>query len=404
MAQTAFFLKDLFDGNLAAGSGFTADLPGANASLDSPGLQAKQIEGTSTTGTFEIGSTNKWFDIDEGSGDVAVAIADGQYTQGPDQLAALIATTLTAAAGLAGVFTVQWLFGTFVISSTVTFSLSWKTGSHGTDNSDNSIAEEIGFDESADTSTAAAHTGTSKRYSTGTSLLFDLGSAKEINAFLWQADGGSDGATVSFDNVVAYVDTNIRGFHRDAWVDASSTAITISGRPPSTGTNLIQAGFQDPATSVSKRWAFVSWRHWDESNDHRIGLCKAFASTWDTTNSRTISPLREHRPIDGSAARNVANYYPPGGILRWRASMAFEQWEVASWRLVFVPIVQHGKQTGALWVEDFETLKANTIATTKSEAVAGLALWGTFQSFDGGDAGGQQDAYRTSALSFEQLP
>jgi hypothetical protein len=404
VAQTAFFLKDLFDGNLAAGSGFTADLPGANASLDSPGLQAKQIEGTLTTGTFETGSSNKWIDINEGFGAVLTAVPSQQWTQGPDQIGAALEDALNAAASLTFVYTVTWLNGVFNIGAPSAFTILWDTGSHGTSGTDNNIGQELGFNTVADSSSSTSHTADKKRYSTGTSFVFDLGTATELNAFLWYAEGGDDDATVDFDDVVAYVDTNLRGFARDAWVDAASTTIALSTRSATQESNLIQIGFNDPDTAPSRRWAFVSWRHFDESADHRVGICKAFSVTWDTTNARTIDPLRGHQPFNGGQPRNVENYYPAPGLQRWRANLTFSDWETASWQEVVAAVINHGRRTGLLWVEDLDAVKANGAAAKLSAVDAGTALWSVVQSTSGGDATGQQDAYRSSSLSLEQLP
>jgi hypothetical protein len=404
MAQTAFFLADVLRGNIAAGSGFTTELPASNVSDDSPGIQAKQLEGLSYTGTFETGSSNKWIDIDEGAGEVGVAMPSQQWTQGPAQIAAALQSELNNAVGLADTYTVTWLNGVFAIGSSGTFAILWKTGSHGSDNSANNIGEELGFDTSADTGTAGSHTGTEKRYSTGTSLVFDLGTATEIHGIAWYAEGGDDGATVDYDDVVFYVDTSLRGFTRDAWIDASSTAITLSARPSTEAANMIQTGFQDPDTATARRWAFVSWRHFDESSDHRIGLCKAAKATYDTTNARTIGPLQGHQPADTGEARNVGNYYPPPGTIRWQATLPFIEWEVASWREVFEPLIEHGKRTAMLWVEDFATLKANGAAAKLASVKAGTTLWAVVQDTSGGDATGQQDLYRTSRAMIEQLP
>ena len=402
MAQTAFGLTDLFDAGILLPSSFAFQqgTPWENVQRDSPGVQAAVSEGLVNQGWFEVGSSNKWVDVDEGSGDVAVAFADGYYRV--DELRDLVATALNGAAGLSDIYTVTWLNGVFSIGSSGTFSISWKTGSHGTDNSDNSIAEEMGFDESADTSTAGSHVATSKRYSTAVGFWFDLGSTKKIAALVWYAEGGDD-VTASFDDVKLFVDSAFRGWHRDAWVDASSTTIQISARSAAQTVNQIQVGFQDPDTATARRYGFVSWRHWDESQDHRVGLIKAFAAVRDNANSRTIGPVRDHLPFQAANPRNLGDYYAPTGIIRWRATLTFPAWEVASWKEVVLSIVAHGLHTGVLWVEDFDSLKANTIATTLSDTNLGRVLWATVQSVSGGDASGQQDSYRTSTVSIEQL-
>ena len=406
MAQTAFFLTDLLDGTAfpSLPSGFLPGAPGANASKDSPGIQAIVKEGAVNEGWFEVGSSNKWIDIDEGAGAVAVAMSDGVYTA--QTLAAEVQAELNAAAGLAGTYTVTWLNGRFSIGiGAGTFDILWKTGSHGADNSDNSIAAELGYSDAADDTGAGSYAADSKRYSTAVGFWWILGSATAAHAFLWYAEGGGDGVTASFDNVVAYVDTAFRGYHRDAWVDAASTTISLSKRPADTAstTNQIQAGWQDPDTASARRYGFISWRHWDESKDHRVGLVKAFQVRWDSTNARTIGPLKGHQPFSGAAPRGMGNYYAPPGIVRWQAKMEFPEWEVESWASVVLPLAEHGLQRGLLWVEDFTAALAATTSQNSTTVARGGILWGVIQSLGGGDASGQQDLYRSADLTLEQL-
>jgi len=398
MARTAFFTTDEIDGQIVASGPWDPDMPQTNVSKDSPGIQARVLEGVVNLGWFEVGSTNKWIDIDEGTGDVGVAFTVGRYTS-PGALRDEIATQLNAAAGLSDTYTVTWLNGVFSIGSSGTFSISWLNGTH----TATSIGQELGYSTAADTSTAASHVAGSKRYSTAAAVVVDLGSATLLSAFLWYAEGGNDGATAAFNDVNAYVDTSFRGFHRDAWTDASSTEITLSDRQTTQAVNQIQVGFQDPSTATARRWAFISWRHFDESQDHRIGLCKAFKVTWDTTNTRTIGPLRGHRQISAAPPRSLSNYYAPPGIVRWRTSMQFDDWEVASWEEVVLALSEHGYQKGTLWCEDFGTLRTASDATVLTDVDRGLVLWSTIQNIGGGDAAGSQDLYRTADLALEQL-
>ena len=398
MAQTAFFLTDVFDGKLQA-----TGLPTAPMSSDSPGFQSTVVEGPSiVTGRFEIGTSNKWLDVDEGSGEVNVKINIGEYlshTVLAAQIKANLDNTLT------DTYTVSWVSGRFRISSTGTFKFLWKTGSHGTDNADDNASAELGYTGTADdTSFLSSHDAEDARYSTSVALTVSLISATELNAFLWYAEGGDDDDAADFDDVKVYAGPPNGGLTRDAWIDAGATEIfSASKRPTAETTNQIQIAFQDPDAPTTGFTFFISWRHFDSSKTHRVGLCKAFAVTWDTTNARTIGPLRGHQPISSAPPRSLANYYAPPGIVRWRASMDFPRWEVASWAEVVQAVIRHGRQTGVLWVEDFGTLRTATAAAVLADVKAGKILWGTVQEISGGDAGGQQDAYRTSALTLEQL-
>jgi hypothetical protein len=404
MAQVAFGLTDqLLAGTLTPSTlAFEPGTPWQNVQKDSPGVQAAILEGEVNQGWFEVGSSNKWIDVNEGSGPVSVEVASGYYSSA-GALRDAVSTALNTAGGLSDTYTITWVNGWYAIGSTGTFSILWESGTHGSSLADDNIGQELGFSTAADDASAGSHTADEQRYSTAAGFHFDLGSSIALHAFLWYAEGGDDGVAASFDNVAVYLDTAFRGWHRDAWIDASSTAVGFSARPTDQDVNQIQLGFQDPDTATPYRYGFVSWRHWDSSADHRIGLLKAFKATLDSTNGRTIGPLRGHRPILGGEPRNLRNYYAPPGITRWRASMTFPDWEIASWKGVILSLAAHGLQTGALWVEDFTSLKGNTIATTLADVNLGRVLWCTLQSLSGGDATGQADAYRTADAAIEQL-
>ena len=94
MAQTAFFFPDAFDGELES-----IGLDTAPATEDSPGVQSIVNEGAATiSGRFEIGTSNKWLDVDEGAGEVSVKITVGAYLT-KTALAAAIEADMNFTAG-----------------------------------------------------------------------------------------------------------------------------------------------------------------------------------------------------------------------------------------------------------------------------------------------------------------
>lgn len=90
---------------------------------------------------FEIDSSNKWIDIDEGSGEVSTAIPVGFYS--PTDLCAAIQTALRDSPSLSNLYTVTFNRTTRIISMTIDSAVDILSGT-GT-NAAEGIYETIGF-------------------------------------------------------------------------------------------------------------------------------------------------------------------------------------------------------------------------------------------------------------------
>lgn len=119
-----------------------------------------------------IEDIESWIDINEGSGQVSVQILsedrpwleyDLDTSEDAHDLCEAIKTALNAAAGLALTYDCSYNISTKLISISAsnTFSILWKTGAHGTDNLNNHIGNQIGFNGTADDSSATSYTSDS---------------------------------------------------------------------------------------------------------------------------------------------------------------------------------------------------------------------------------------------------
>ena len=263
----ALGLTDLFDGAIHAHSPTeNAKLPAENVSTQLP---SQPFEG----GGFEINALNQYIDIDEGAGEVVVTLTVGSYTG--EALEVQLEADLAASA-LTHTYTVGWdvSSGQWSIADlTGSFEILTKTGTHGSDNADDGVYNELGWLTVADTGFGTSHLADELRYSTHHWLVFDLGSAKAVDAVLAYLES-SDDANASFDDLRVFAHTSDAGDLRRYWeTTALVTDWTASARPTS-GFNRVQVAH--PTTGkVTKRWWMLSWRHFDEVEYHRIGLCKS---------------------------------------------------------------------------------------------------------------------------------
>lgn len=131
-----------------------------------------------STGTFVISSSNRKIDFDIGGGAVVATLTTGTYT--PTALAAEIVTQLNATA--AGTYTCSYSTSTgkwTITKSAGTLSLLWNTGA----NTANGLHTTIGFSSAADSTGALTYTGANIAIHTEERVVFDLGSAEEIDSF-----------------------------------------------------------------------------------------------------------------------------------------------------------------------------------------------------------------------------
>ena len=116
----------------------------------------------SGNGRFLISETTKYIDFDEGGGELVATLTVAIYTG--QTLCTEIKTRMDAAG--AKVYTVTYSETTakFTITADAgTFSLDWKTGTHGSDNLDTHAGTVLGFDDSADDAGLGTYTSDNRR-------------------------------------------------------------------------------------------------------------------------------------------------------------------------------------------------------------------------------------------------
>jgi len=118
--------------------------------------------------SFEVTSSNKYIDFKEdGGSEQSCSVAESTYKMGTsssedDTLCKAIKTALEDTGS--GTYTVSYSTTTKKITIAVSGAVSavqflWKTGTHGSDNTDDHIGTLIGFDDSSDTSSSSSLTG-----------------------------------------------------------------------------------------------------------------------------------------------------------------------------------------------------------------------------------------------------
>jgi len=116
----------------------------------------------SGNGQFVIDANNKYIDFDEGGGELVATLTEAIYTG--QTICTEIKTRMDAAG--AKVYTVTYSESTArstIAADAGTFSLDWQTGTHGSDNADNNVAETIGFDSHFDDTGAGSYTSDLRR-------------------------------------------------------------------------------------------------------------------------------------------------------------------------------------------------------------------------------------------------
>ena len=113
-----------------------------------------------------IDSSNKYIDLTDDGGTIVLTLTEDTYKD-PNELAAHIQTVGAAGVAASGgddfLCTYSSSTGKFTISTTTgtTFSILWKTGTHGADNADDSAAAALGFSDAADDTGATSYTSDS---------------------------------------------------------------------------------------------------------------------------------------------------------------------------------------------------------------------------------------------------
>ena len=383
MARIAFFLDDLL-GSIYAASPAAPSTPAANVQDDRPGVAFAHPAGP-TGGRFDVGPDNKFLDTDLGT----ATLTEGSYVEA-QQLAAEIRSKLQA---------IDATFNCYVASSqrfTIertagNFSLLWLTGA----NAANSIGREIGFTTTADQTGSAAYSAHKARHSTHTFVLFDAGAGIAPAAVAAILDGDDD---TDYGDVRIYGFTSAIQLTRYVWAASGAISTAFSARP-AREENTIQIA-RPAMAGGTRRWWLLSWRHFDESPRHDIGLVRAFAAVGSAT--RTVRELRGHRLDDPSEPLGPGNYYPPTLAKGWVLPLDFDAWEDSEWRTVGHAIVRHGRTSALLVAVNWTDIVAGTLLA-QDEADRGLLLWAVAEALPEDDYSGQGSAYLSASMTLRQL-
>lgn len=118
---------------------------------------------TTIKDSLTVNVSNKYLDFNIGAGELNAVIAEGTYTIGnieteADSLCKAIYDAIVAAEAT-GTYTVRVVSDTIIITrSAGTFQILWKTGTHGSDNTDDHIGTLIGYNDTADDTGSLSYT------------------------------------------------------------------------------------------------------------------------------------------------------------------------------------------------------------------------------------------------------
>ncbi len=414
---TAFFLTDKFNGKIVNHSNYGAT-PSQDGNYDTnvsdPRPRVRWITGADTVaqsrgmGLFTVDDSNKYIQI-SGSPLPAVAttytVPTGLYSA--DQLAATI-TSLLQASGPYTAWSCEYTSqGRFRFTRTGTGAVlfRWKTGTHGSDGTGTSLAKEMGFDDSADQlagggTPPAPATAAEYRYDTTTMILFDKGDiSRDLYAWMCEVDvsGGVDDAALGT-SVKVYGNNTQLAFDVQTWASSASTSLTFSPAPiyPENQIRLAHNG----ANGATERYWLWVWRHQDEVQRHKVGLCKAFNRTWSGT--RTVTTLAGHGMQQPQRGLGINNYYPVTQLRRWNVPLTFDSWGAADYQTVVQGVVRHGKADGLLWALRWDDIASGSV-NAKGEADKGFLVWGALQEYSLDTFVGESADYMSGSLRIEQL-
>tara|TARA_R110000824_G_scaffold7944_1_gene36241 strand:- start:4144 stop:5397 length:1254 start_codon:yes stop_codon:yes gene_type:complete len=415
--QTAFFLEDEFRGNINSSSLYDS-LPNTNNSTlnvsDSRpkvAWRAGKSAPLATETSFEVDNDNRYIDIeDSGANTETLSIPRGSYT-GPNFVIAInaqFAASTHAPEWIADYNPVSGIFSFLdaSISPTNNIKLLWKTGPNGSDNTDKSLAREIGFvnpgGDAADTALGITQQASYGRWNTHTFIRFKLDTSESLRAWICEIDNQSLG---SKDETIDDANINIFGNNSNLgqlfnWQDSASVDLEYSPGGIFSENQIRLAYVAGGDSANYTNWLF-SWRHQDSHKIHTVKLCKAFLRTWSST-GRTLSTLSRAGLNDSSASLGVDNYYPAPRLKNWVAPLSFDSWPAAEYRTVVQGVVHHGRQNGFVWALRWDDIVAGTV-NAEDEADKGFLLWGALQDYSLDTYVGESADYMSGEIVVEQI-
>jgi hypothetical protein len=230
--------------------------------------------------TFTVDSSNQYIDFKEDAGsELNATVANGTYFA--STLVTAIKTALEAAG--TGTYTVTYSSTTkkftIAVSGAITnVQLLWKTGTHGSDNTDDHIGTLIGYNDTADSANQPSHVADNV---TGVSLLFTVDSSNQYIDF--KEDAGSE-LTATVANGTYYIGEN-GNLEENSLCRAIQVALQAAGTGSYSAdwngiTGKIQITVSGAVTGVQLLWK--TGTHGSDNTDDNISSLIGFNDTADT--------------------------------------------------------------------------------------------------------------------------
>jgi hypothetical protein len=193
---------------------------------------------------------------------------------------------------------------------------------------------------------------------------------------------------------------------RDGFATATgSTTHTPSARPSEATSpeNTLQLAF----AASDQRYLALSWRHWSGAGASKpkrlVGLAMAFEAEQPTT--QTVTEIEGHELADMAEAIGPDNYYPVPLAQFWRLPLGIDQWPVAEYRSVLLPLARMGKTKGRLVMLNYNNMADGVSGFDVDDEVArGNVLWCSLPLPPGSaDYSGAESGSVTSEMVAEQI-
>ena len=425
MAHMAFGIKDAFDDRDGIKTFVQPDAldpsnPPENAVDDRPRHVWMNRTGMFSPCGVSGDSFYVYLDVIEGAGsEVSLTLGTFANLKDAPTFAAIVASRLNATPGLSLTYSVSHdpTAGTFSISSSGTFSILWKTGTHGLDNWASATAYRnaskwLGFSPTGDDTGATSYTGDSVRWDTELAIKLeraDLTTKTTANVFaaVLQSAAHEGGADVDFSDFKIYGANSDLGMSRAQWEAGAAVTLTFSERPTDPDerapTNKIQIAFDPSNVAMSYIYWFVSWRYFDETKGHAMGLLKALQIVKSST--RQIASLQGHGLVDPSTTLGVDSYWPVRNQLRWVAPLSFDAWGATDFRDVVQETVKRTRARGLLWALNWDQIYAGTSGyEAQNEAAKGFLFWGAIRDYSDDDyEGAGSNDFISAEMTVEQV-
>ena len=404
---TAFFLTDKFNGKIANHSNYAA-VPSQDGNyvenVSDPRPRVRWITGAddftqgSTLNVFTVDASNRYIEISSTpTGSITTYdVPYGLYS--PVGLASQITSLLQASGPYTAWSCTYHYSGKFVFTAASgTIYFRWKTGTHGSDGTGTSLAKELGFDDSADTTATINAWADEYRYDTTTMILFDKGN-NDADLYAWLCEVDTSGAAEDTQSINIYGNNSVLPFDVQSWSSGAATSLAFSPAP-TYSENQIRLAHNGGNVSFYRYWMWI-WRHQDEVRRHKVGLCKAFNRTWSGT--RTVTTLAGHGMQQPQRGLGINNYYPVTQLRRWNVPLTFDSWGATDYQTVVQGVVRHGKADGLLWALRWDDIASGTV-TAQSEADKGFLVWGALQEYSLDTFVGESADYMSGSLRIEQI-